>query len=132
MQLGVAILQEKDQITFLYNQDDQVRRVRLNGTHPAKVTPTWMGDSIGHYEGDTLVIDTVGMKVGPHSMVDRYGTPHSEAFHMIERYRLIEAAPKPRRRQHNIRRRTAPRVSEGTSRLIRNTRAGDRGPVHDR
>jgi len=90
MQLGLEILQEKDQITFLYNQDDQVRRVRLNSTHPAKVTPTWMGDSIGHYEGDSLVIDTVGMKVGPHSMVDRYGTPHSEAFHLVERYRLIE------------------------------------------
>jgi hypothetical protein len=92
MQLGLVILQEKDQITFLYNQDDQVRRVRLNSTHPAKVTPTWMGDSIGRYEGDTLVIDTVGMKIGPHSMVDRYGTPHSEAFHMIERYRLIDGA----------------------------------------
>ena len=92
MQLGVVILQEKDQITFLYNQDDQVRRVRLNSTHPAKVNPTWMGDSIGHYEGDTLVIDTVGMKVGPHSMIDRYGTPQSEAFHMIERYRLIDGA----------------------------------------
>ncbi len=92
MQLGLQILQEKDQITFLYNQDDQVRRVRLNSTHPAKVTPTWMGDSIGHYEGDTLVIDTVGMKIGPHSMVDRYGTPHSEAFHMVERYRLIDGA----------------------------------------
>src|SRR5262245_5786992 len=92
MQLGLEILQEKDQITFLYNQDDQVRRVRLNSTHPAKVTPTWMGDSIGHYEGDTLVIDTVGMKIGPHSMVDRYGTPHSEAFHMVERYRLIDGA----------------------------------------
>lgn len=92
MQLGVVILQEKDQITFLYNQDDQVRRVRLNSTHPAKVTPTWMGDSIGHYEDDTLVVDTVGMKVGPHSMIDRYGTPQSEAFHMIERYRLIDGA----------------------------------------
>ena len=92
MQLGLVILQEKDQITFLYNQDDQVRRVRLNGTHPAKVAPTWMGDSVGHYEGDTLVIDTVGMKVGPHSMVDRYGTPQSEAFHMIERYQLIDGA----------------------------------------
>ena len=92
MQLGLQILQEKDQITFLYNQDDQVRRVRLNSTHPAKVTPTWMGDSIGHYEGDTLVIDTVGMKVGPHSMIDRYGTPQSESFHLVERYRLIEGA----------------------------------------
>ena len=89
MQLGVVILQEKDQVTFLYNQDDQVRRVRLDSAHSAKVTPTWMGDSIGHYQGDTLVIDTVGIKIGPHTMVDRYGTPLSETMHVIERYRLI-------------------------------------------
>jgi hypothetical protein len=33
--------------------------------HPALVTPSWYGDSVGHYEGDTLVIDTVGVKIGP-------------------------------------------------------------------
>ena len=75
---------------MVYNQDDQVRHVRLNGQHPAKVTPTAMGDSVGHYEGDTLVIDTVGIEVGPVSMIDRYGTPHSEALHVVERYRLID------------------------------------------
>jgi hypothetical protein len=58
MQLGVQILQTKDRVTMLYNQDDQVRHVRLNASHPAKLTPTAMGDSVGHYEGDTLVIDT--------------------------------------------------------------------------
>jgi len=63
--------------------------VRMNAQHPAKVTPSWYGDSDGHYEGDTLVIDTVGIKVGRYSMVDWYGTPHSEALHVIERYRLI-------------------------------------------
>jgi hypothetical protein len=92
MQLGFEMLQEKDEVTFLYNQDDQVRRVRLNSRHPEKVTPSWMGDSIGHYEGDTLVIDTVGVKRGPHTMADRYGTPLSEDFHLIERYRLIDGA----------------------------------------
>ena len=92
MVLSLQILQEKDQITFLYNQDDQVRRVHLNSTHPANVTPTWMGDAIGHYEGETLVIDTVALKIGPYSMIDRYGTPHSAAFHMVERYRLIDGA----------------------------------------
>jgi hypothetical protein len=51
-----------------------------------------MGDSVGHYEGDTLVIDTIGIKVGRVSMVDRYGTPHSEALHLVERYRLIDVA----------------------------------------
>jgi hypothetical protein len=49
-----------------------------------------MGDSVGHYEGDTLVIDTVGVKVGRVTMVDRYGTPQSEALHLVERYRLID------------------------------------------
>jgi hypothetical protein len=89
-QLGVQLMQQKDRITMLYNQDDQVRYVRLNSTHPQHVRPSWKGDSIGHYEGDTLVIDTVGIKPGPIGFVDRYGTPHSDALHLVERYRLID------------------------------------------
>jgi len=54
------------------------------------VTPSWHGDSVGHYEGDTLVIDTVGVRVDrPFAMVDMYGTPHSPALHVVERYRLV-------------------------------------------
>ncbi|HEX3484046.1 MAG TPA: hypothetical protein VHT51_03235, partial [Micropepsaceae bacterium] len=77
---------------FLYMQDHQIRHVRLNGTHPAKVVPSWYGDSIGHYEGDTLVVDTVGIKVGPYSMTDNYNSPQSEALHLVERFRLIDGA----------------------------------------
>ena len=90
MQLGLQILQGKDRITILYNQDDQVRYVRLNAPHPAHVIPSWKGDSVAHYEGDTLVIDTVGIKVEPLAAVDRFGTPHSLALHVVERYRLID------------------------------------------
>ena len=86
----IQMLQQKDKITILYNEDQQVRRVRMNAQHPARVTPSWYGDSIGHYEGDTLVVDTIGIKVGPYSMVDSYGTPYSEALHVVERYRLID------------------------------------------
>ena len=86
------LLQQRDKITILYGHDHQVRRVRLNQPHPVKVTPSWYGDSVGHYEGDTLIIDTVGMKVGPYSMVDWYGTPHSEAMHVVERYRMLDYA----------------------------------------
>jgi hypothetical protein len=86
---GMQLLQQKDQVTFVYLQDHEVRRVRLNAQHPEKVTPSWHGDSIGHYEGDTLVIDTIGVKVGPVALVDQAGTPYSEALHVIERYRLI-------------------------------------------
>jgi hypothetical protein len=92
MELGLEMLQKKDGVTIIYDQDDQVRRVRLNGSHAAKVTPSPMGDSIGHYEGDTLVVDTIGIKPAPYAMVDRYGSPVSDALHVVERYRLIDGA----------------------------------------
>ena len=83
------ILQAPGKVVILYQDNSQVRHIRMNQPHPAKVTPTWYGDSVGRYEGDTLVIDTVGIKVGKYSMVDWYGTPHSEALHVVERYRML-------------------------------------------
>jgi len=101
------LLQQPDKVTILYSYDHQVRRVRLNQPHPAQVTPSWYGDSVGHYEGDTLVIDTVGFKVGRYSMVDWYGTPHTEALHVVERYRLLDPAAAQEgfdrdAKQHNV------------------------------
>ena len=88
--IGMQMLQEPDKVTILYSNDHEVRHVRMNAQHPANVTPSWYGDSVGHYEGDTLVIDTVGIKVGPFAMVDMYGTPHTEALHVVERYRWLD------------------------------------------
>jgi hypothetical protein len=74
-------------------RDHEVRHVRLNQLHPAQVTPSWYGDSVGHYDGDTLVIDTVGVKTDrPFAMVDMYGTPYSKALHVVERYRMVDYA----------------------------------------
>jgi hypothetical protein len=88
---GMQMLQQPHQITILYSQDHEVRRVRMNQPHPAQVTPSWYGDSVGHYEGDTLVIDTVGVKTDrPLAMVDVFGTPFSAALHVVERYRLLD------------------------------------------
>jgi hypothetical protein len=87
---GMEMIQKRDSVTFLYVFDHEVRHVRLNQPHPAQLRPSWSGDSVGHYEGDTLVIDTVGIKTGPYTMVDQFGTPHTEALHVIERYRLID------------------------------------------
>lgn len=87
--IGMQMLQQPEQITILYSNDHEVRHVRLNQLHPTHVTPSWYGDSVGHYEGDTLVIDTVGVKIGPFAMLDMYGTPHSPALHVVERYRLL-------------------------------------------
>ncbi|MDE2477069.1 MAG: hypothetical protein KGO48_18580 [Alphaproteobacteria bacterium] len=86
----MQMIQKKDEVVFLFMQDHQVRRVRLNSTHPAKVTPSWYGDSVGHYEGDTLVVDTIGARVGREPVLDMYGSPYTDALHVIERYRLID------------------------------------------
>jgi hypothetical protein len=88
---GLQMLQQPDKITILYEQDHEFRQVRLNQPHPAQVTPSWYGDSVGHYEGDTLVIDTVGTKTQrPFAMIDLYGTPYTQALHVVERYRLLD------------------------------------------
>jgi hypothetical protein len=85
-----ADVQERNKITIIYTNDHEVRHVRLNAQHPARLTPSWYGDSVGRYEGETLVIDTVGIKIGPFAMVDLYGTPHTPSLHVIERYRLLD------------------------------------------
>jgi hypothetical protein len=92
-QVGMQMLQGPDRITILYLRDHEVRHVRLNQPHPARVTPSWYGDSVGHYEGDALVIDTVGVRTDrPFAMADMFGTPYSPALHVVERYRLIDYA----------------------------------------
>jgi hypothetical protein len=89
--MGAQLLQETAKVTIIYwGTDALARHVRLNASHPAQVVPSWSGDSIGRYEGDTLVVDTVGIKTGPYSMVDNYGTPQSAALHLTERFRLID------------------------------------------
>jgi hypothetical protein len=87
--MGIQMLQQTDKITILYHHNHEFRQIPLNRPHAAQV-PTWHGDSVGQFEGDTLVIDTVGIKIGPYSMVDWYGTPHTQALHVVERYRLID------------------------------------------
>ena len=93
----LAVVQQTDKVTLIYQHDNDFRQVRLNQSHPAKVVPSVHGDSVGHYEGDTLVIDTVGVKVGPYRMIDRFGTPYSEALHVVERYRSPRRGPRSRR-----------------------------------
>jgi len=93
MQLGLEMLPLKNgNIDIVYDQNANVRHIRMNGMHPAKIVPTAMGDSIGHWEGDTLVVDTVGVRVDRFTSVDRFGTPQSEQMHTVERYRLIDGA----------------------------------------
>jgi hypothetical protein len=91
IQLALQMLQTRNEVVILYNQDDQVRHIHLNVPHPVHLIPSAMGDSVGHYEGDTLVVDTIGVETGPLAMIDRYGTPFSGRLHLVERYHLIDA-----------------------------------------
>jgi hypothetical protein len=88
---GMQMLQQPHQITILYDEGPDVRRVRMNEPHPAHAKPSWYGDSVGHYEGDTLVIDTIATKIDrPYAMIDLFGTPFTEKLHVVERYRLLD------------------------------------------
>ena len=82
------ILQTPKEVYIIWQRDQIVRHVYLNVPHSANPKPSWNGESVGHYEGDTLVVDTIGQTTK--SFVDLYRTPHSEKLHLIERYRLIE------------------------------------------
>ena len=113
----MQLVQTANQVIILYYRDHQVRHVRLNQSHPAQVTPSWNGDSVGHYEGDTLVIDTLGIKVGPYAMVDFYGTPHTEGLHVVERYRLLDSAAAKEGFDRDAKENGFPRPREGHSPL---------------
>ena len=88
----IRMIQQPDTVQIIYTgPNTDVRRVRLNARHPDPLTPSWYGDSVGHYEGDTLVVDTVGVKTDrPYAMIDLFGTPYSKSLHVVERYRLRE------------------------------------------
>jgi hypothetical protein len=82
----VIFLQEPDKIIIDYERDHQVRHVYLNVPHSKNPKPSWYGESVGHYEGDTLIVDTIGFNAK--AFLDRYGAPYSEQLHMIERYKV--------------------------------------------
>jgi hypothetical protein len=81
-------IQTPKQVDIIWQRDQIVRHVYLNVPHTQNPKPSWNGESVGHYEGDTLVVDTIGQTTK--SFVDAFRTPHSEQLHVIERYRLIE------------------------------------------
>ena len=80
---SIMVLQSPAEITLLFEEPRLVRRIRMNGAHPRKLKPSYLGDSIGHWEGDTLVVDTVGYN-GDFEL-DAFALPTSPKLHTIER-----------------------------------------------
>ncbi len=81
-------VQTPTQVRMIAQHDNDVRRVYLDVSHSAHVKPSWYGESVGRYEGDALVIDTIGLN--DKTFIDNFRTPHSEQLHVIERLRLVE------------------------------------------
>ena len=84
----MQIIQTPKQVWMLWENDHQVRRIYLDRPHSRTIKPSWFGESVGHYEGDTLVVDTVG--ISTRTNVDNYNTPHTDKLHVVERYHLID------------------------------------------
>lgn len=82
------IVQTPQEIFMLFEYDHTIRQIFMDGRpHPTDITPTYGGHSIGKWDGDTLVVDTVGFN--ENTWLDRDGHPHSDQLHVIERFHRI-------------------------------------------
>ena len=82
-----TIVQTPKQVYLLFEYFHVWRIVAMNQPHAKDVDLTWLGDSVGHYEGDALVIDTIGFN--DKTWLDMVGHPHSDALHTVERFRRV-------------------------------------------
>jgi hypothetical protein len=81
------ILQTPKFVLMIFEYPNTFRYIWTDGRpHPPDPDPTWMGDAIGHWDGDTLVVDTIGFN----DKTEVSGYMHSEALHVVERYRRVE------------------------------------------
>ena len=81
-------VQAKDAVYLIWQRDHVVRRISMNRPHTANPKPSWYGESVGHYEGDTLVVDTIGLN--GKAPIDNWRTPHSEQLHVVERFQMVD------------------------------------------
>ena len=84
----IYFIQTPKEVLIVNELNTQIRHVYLNVPHSARVTPSWYGESVGHYDGDELVIDTIGLN--DRTFVDNYRTPHTDQLHVVERFKLID------------------------------------------
>ena len=86
---AIHFLQTEKEVLLINDGDTQIRHVYMNVPHSEQPTPSYFGESVGHYEGGELVVDTVGFN--DKTLVDdRYNVPHTTQLHVIERFKLID------------------------------------------
>src|SRR2546428_587544 len=82
----VQIMQSDKYVALLFEVNTWFHVVPIDGRdHPKEPEPTWFGNSIGKWEGDTLIVDTIGFN--GYTRLDTIGHPHSDALHMIQTWR---------------------------------------------
>ena len=87
--LPMEIIQIPGRVLMVQEAWSQWRRIYTDGRqHPKDLDATFMGHSIGKYEGDTLVVDTIGFN--EKTWLDHVGLPHSDALHVVERIRRVD------------------------------------------
>src|SRR6267154_231724 len=84
----INFLQTPKEVLIIHELYSQIRHVYLNVPHTAHPTPSWYGESVGHYEGDELVVDTIG--ISDKAFVDNYRTPHTDKMHVVERFKMVD------------------------------------------
>jgi hypothetical protein len=81
------IVQTPKLILMIFEYPNAIRWIPTDGrAHPVDPDPSWMGDSVAHWEGDTLVVDSVGFN----AKTEVSGYMHSEDLHVVERFRRLE------------------------------------------
>ena len=88
MTMALYFVQGPKEVVMILTSHQEVRHVHLTDKHSPNVKLSWYGESIGRYEGDTLVVDTIGLD--DRVPMDGFGTPHTTQLHVIERFHLIE------------------------------------------
>jgi len=85
----IELAQVNTMIVMLFEDlsHGMMRTIYLKRGHPAKLDPTWLGDSVGHWEGETLVVDTIGFN--DQTWLNDAGAQHSDALHLVERIRPV-------------------------------------------
>jgi hypothetical protein len=92
------IIQGPREIVMINEGGPHVRHIYLNVPHSPHPKPSPNGESVGHYEGDTLVVDTIGLSANTY--IDNYRTPHTTQEHVVERFRVIDDQPGARSPVH--------------------------------
>jgi len=83
----VYFIQTPKEVWMIWQRDHMVRRVYMTDKHTANPKPQSFGESIGHYEGVTLVVDTIGLST-KNNFIDNWRTPHTEKEHAVERFTI--------------------------------------------